>query len=797
MSLWSDINGEVILLVFLPGLLFWDALDVNFRLFCVSFSQLIIMAFPMVLAGATLTACVAFYIFPYEWPWMLCMTFGSILSATDPAAVAALLKEVGAPPRLKMHVSGESMLNDGSAVVFYTIFSNIFLHDLGIGLGETYSVAEGFALFFRMSLGGAAVGVAFGLGLVLLLFHLNRRLDLEENVVQVATTALVAYLSFYCAEISLGMSGVISVVLCGITTATFGGGMINSRSLMESFWHLVEHMLNTILFTLGGVVWGSIISNSDDRLAKFQAKDWGLLFLLYILVNVIRFFLMFSFYPLLSRIGLGWRWEETVFVSYSGLRGAVGIALAVSLDNEVFAASDDDIARDYTSTLFGHVGGIAFLTLWINGTLAGPLLRMLGLAKPTETRQRVVQKFEEMYTHHMLDDFVHLLADPRFRHADFAVIRHHVPELKDLTIEELRFAVERNKDKVATSAYKAPHLQNVLSYLLAAKASKEDDTVWAAEWSSHTSAASDTYTSSGLGDYDFEFTDDEQLASKEGEEEDSDSIKLTNELRLSFIDMVRASFERQVERGELDARQEDGALYFALLQSCDFAADEIVQGHGLQGFEATAVAEVAWIDKIDLAARRFLRPRKQEYWRGERGNSASFRALRFDVYRSLAFIEAHRHAQEQFVDLVQDLVEGECQDENVTKRARLILLESEKQVAMAENLLQSFDPEDVCVLVSHMFCAILLNKVARVAERLQTAGILHEKEARGYLEETEKGLHNIEFCATHVHPGQHEIHVQKQNDAEVTRMLDDMKSISFQRRASQAVLDLETAKQQK
>ena len=415
MNLWSNINGEVILLVFLPGLLFWDALDVNFRLFCVSFCQLITMAFPMVLGGATLIACVAFYIFPYDWSWMLCMTFGSILSATDPAAVAALLREVGAPPRLKMHISGESMLNDGSAVVFYTIFSNMFLSELGVGLGETYSVGEGFALFFRMSLGGAAVGIAFGFGLVALLFHLNRRLDLEENVVQVATTATVAYLSFYTAEIVLGMSGVISVVLTGITASTFGGGMINSRNLMESFWHLLEHLLNTVLFTLGGIVWGSIISNSDDRLSKFQAKDWGFLFLLYVFVNCIRFFLMFAFYPLLSRVGLGWRYKEALFVSYSGLRGAVGIALAVSLDNEVFAATteDDVVARDYTTTLFGHVGGIAFLTLWINGTLAGPLLKKLGLTKPTETRERVVKRFEKTYYNRMLDNFICLLVDPR------------------------------------------------------------------------------------------------------------------------------------------------------------------------------------------------------------------------------------------------------------------------------------------------------------------------------------------------------------------------------------------------
>ena len=383
----------------------------------------------------------------------------------------------------------------------------------------------------------------------------------------------------------------------------------------------------------------------------------------------------------------------------------------------------------------------------------------------------------------------------QFRHADFAVISHHVPELKGLTVEELRQAVERNKDKVATSAYKVPHLENVLSYLLVEKANtgKEDESIWAAEWSNHSSTASDTY--SGLGDFDFESIEDEKLKSEEGEKEDSDSIKLTNELRLSFIDMVRASFERQVEKGELDARQEDGALYFALLQSCDFAADLVVRGHGLQGFEATAVAEVAWIDQMDLAARRLFRPWKQEYRRGKRANSASFRALRFDVYRSLAFIEAHRHAQQMFYE--DFFVEGEGrQDENLAKRARLVLFESEREVAMAEELIRSFDPQDVCVLISHLFCAVLINKMARDAERLQKAGTLHEKEARGYLEEAEERLHNIEFCATHTHPGQHERHVQKQNDAEVTKMLDDMKSFSFQRRASQAVMDLEGAKQQ-
>ena len=74
------------------------------------------MAFPMVLAGTTLTAMVGHYILPYGWSWAFSMMFGAILSATDPVAVSALLNEVGAPPRLRIHISGESLLNDGSAI---------------------------------------------------------------------------------------------------------------------------------------------------------------------------------------------------------------------------------------------------------------------------------------------------------------------------------------------------------------------------------------------------------------------------------------------------------------------------------------------------------------------------------------------------------------------------------------------------------------------------------------------------------------------------------------------------------
>jgi NhaP-type Na+/H+ or K+/H+ antiporter len=121
--LWTGINSEVLLLVFLPGLLFRDAMSQNVHLFVYAINQIMIFAFPMVLAGTVLTALVAFYIFPYDWPFNLAMAFGSILSATDPVAVAALLEEVGAPPRLKVHIAGESLVNDGAAIVFFQSFT--------------------------------------------------------------------------------------------------------------------------------------------------------------------------------------------------------------------------------------------------------------------------------------------------------------------------------------------------------------------------------------------------------------------------------------------------------------------------------------------------------------------------------------------------------------------------------------------------------------------------------------------------------------------------------------------------
>lgn len=141
------------------------------------FGQCLIFAFPMVLHGTILTACIACYIFPYEWSFYLALTFGAILAATDPMAVAALLNELGAPPRLKytMRAANRRSSMTGRPLSLFTMFSSLFLLELDVlRIGQHVDIGQGIAKFFRRSAGGAAIGAFFGVGMLGLLLLLDR-----------------------------------------------------------------------------------------------------------------------------------------------------------------------------------------------------------------------------------------------------------------------------------------------------------------------------------------------------------------------------------------------------------------------------------------------------------------------------------------------------------------------------------------------------------------------------------------------------------------------------------------------
>jgi NhaP-type Na+/H+ or K+/H+ antiporter len=157
-----------------------------------------------------------------------------------------------------MHISGEALLNDGSAYVFYTIFSARYFFTFGIpDVGQDVNWGEGFKLFFQLAIGGMCIGLAFGVASVIMLYALNRRLSGEDSLAQVVVTITASYLSYFTSEVA-GCSGIIAVLFLGVTVKSLGFAMINDPPLMMHFWEVIEWLLNTLLFTLAGCLWGAL-----------------------------------------------------------------------------------------------------------------------------------------------------------------------------------------------------------------------------------------------------------------------------------------------------------------------------------------------------------------------------------------------------------------------------------------------------------------------------------------------------------------------------------------------------------
>lgn len=122
-ELFFQIDPDFLLLIFLPALIYESAASVDFHTFKRQSGKIILMAFPMLLAATYLTAVVMYWVLDYKetMPWSACVLFGAVISATDPVAVVSLLKSLGAPKSIGTLIEGESLLNDGTAVVIFFV----------------------------------------------------------------------------------------------------------------------------------------------------------------------------------------------------------------------------------------------------------------------------------------------------------------------------------------------------------------------------------------------------------------------------------------------------------------------------------------------------------------------------------------------------------------------------------------------------------------------------------------------------------------------------------------------------
>lgn len=372
----ANFNPDLILYLFLPILIFDAAYELNLHIFKKTLANATLLSAPgliicMLQTGALMMGVATFLPGFESWTWAFALMFGALISATDPVAVVALLHELKTSKRFSTLVDAESLLNDGTGIVCFMLF-------FGAYAAEEATHASPVITFIR------EVGLSTLLGFLLarIVIWFITRINSEE-MVQNSVIILAAYLTFILSQYYLGVSGVIALVAFGLTVTYVGKPRLKPQvnTFMEHFWELLTYIANTLIFILVGVV----IAEKVD----FSWGALGVLILIYIALNFIRFAMIMLLYPVMKRLGYGLTRRESVILTWGGLRGALAMILALMV------SYTPAIPEDIRSQVLFFTAGIVTLTLCINATTMRALLNRLGLTHVPSARTMLAYRIEK------------------------------------------------------------------------------------------------------------------------------------------------------------------------------------------------------------------------------------------------------------------------------------------------------------------------------------------------------------------------------------------------------------------
>jgi len=344
-----DISPSLILALLVPPLIFEAAFHLNVNDLRRNLGAILMLAVPGVLLTTFIVGGVVAWGAGLAFPAAL--VFGAVVSATDPVSVVALFRSMGVPRRLQVLLEGESLFNDGTAIVIF----NLVVAIAAAG-AATFNPLMSVVDFIIVAGGGLLVGLLLGAAVSQLIS------GIDDYLIETTLTAVLAFGAYLIAEL-LGVSGVLAVVAAGLVNGNIGprGMSPTTRIVVYNFWEFAGFVANSFIFLLIGLQ-----IDLSLLFLHWKAIAWG--------IGAILAARAVSVYGL-SRFNsvIPVRWQHVLY--WGGLRGAISLALVLSLPALLPDASNEIQLMTF---------GVVLFTLIVQGLTMRPLVKGLGLIERSE-----------------------------------------------------------------------------------------------------------------------------------------------------------------------------------------------------------------------------------------------------------------------------------------------------------------------------------------------------------------------------------------------------------------------------
>jgi monovalent cation:H+ antiporter, CPA1 family len=358
-GLFADlpVGAETFIYVFLPLLVFEGAITADVRRMLEDAAPILMLA---VVATVVCTAVVGVALWPIAGlPLVVCLLLGSVVATTDPAAVIAVFRDVGAAARLTRLVEGEALLNDAAAIVMFTVLLGMIVS------GRQPDLLGGVAQFLVSFFGGGVLGVIGGRALLQLIPWTR-----DDRLAEATLTVALPYLVFIAAEHVLHVSGVVAVLCAGLTVSAFGRSRITpyNWSFITDLWAQIAFWAHSLVFVLASIL-------VPKLLVDMQFHDVMLIAALIVAAFAARLLVLFLLLPLLSLAKLTQPISTAykLAIAWGGLRGALTLVLALAVTENT--ALKPEIQR-FVAVL---ATGMVLFTLLVNGVTLRFVIRLLRL----------------------------------------------------------------------------------------------------------------------------------------------------------------------------------------------------------------------------------------------------------------------------------------------------------------------------------------------------------------------------------------------------------------------------------